>query len=191
MFKKMLLLLCCSLSANLCFAALYITGDFTGQDPSGTPTQLSGNWSLYFDDAVVTGGDINLPGSNYESFVVPLATLSLYPNPLGSTVFDTANTRAELFYLDGIFTGVKVRTPSTAPWNDGFELSYSASSGELGFMLWSVASDLSVATSTILWLSQGDSLQGSMSITAVPVPAAMWLFGSALISLGVGKRYRR
>lgn len=51
--------------------------------------------------------------------------------------------------------------------------------------------DSGLATYVMFGANMGLFLQGSVTLTAVPVPAAIWLFGSALIGLGGIRRRQR
>ena len=151
------------------------TGSFSGTDltPNSAVTSLSGSWSFEFDEAQVVG-------SGPEEFLgLMLSSLSIAPNPIGGTTFDNSNAFGYVRFLEGDLQtlGVygapaDVGTLNTA---DDFTVSYFGSSQDVASIRWSLAAEPSFT-----FLGSADELTGSFQSTIVPVPAAAWLFASAL-----------
>jgi hypothetical protein len=114
-------------------APVIYTGDFDASDipnsPPISPGSLSGTWtSEVFDPTSVAPGFSGL-------VELQLTQLSLTPSTIGSTVFDTSNTRAYLVYNSGNFNTLALAgTPNGADilnnGPDDFAILYSAATGQ-------------------------------------------------------------
>ena len=87
-------------------AILRFTGSFFTEgdgfpDGGGTPAipAVSGAFSFLFDDSLITGA------GEEEFDNIPLESLTLNPNPLGTTTFSTANSVAFLRFSGGLSGG--------------------------------------------------------------------------------------
>ncbi len=182
-----------SFSAGAVQAATIYAGTFAGSDPDvyvdGSPDfnastalpGISGEWSFVFDESLVTSGFQVFSG-------IPVDYLILNPDPLGGVVYDASNTVAELIFDNGALwvlriggepDGAEVMSAS----NDDFWAYYDAGSMATNAVGWSLASESSIFAVTT-------SAGGAFSVTPVPLPAGIWLFGSAVLGLGAVKRRR-
>ncbi len=182
-----------SFSAGAVQAATLYSGTFAGSDPDvyvdGSPdfnastslSGISGEWSFVFDESLVTTGFQVFSG-------IPVDYLMLNPDPLGGVVYDASNTVAELIFDNGALwvlrmggepDGAEVMSAS----NDDFWAYYDAGSMATNAVGWSLASESSI-------FAFATSFEGAFTVTPVPLPATVWLFGSTLLGLGALRRHK-
>lgn len=179
-------------SASTHSAVIQISGNFNafnGSSSVGNPpsiNDISGSWSLTFDESIVVGSGLE----RFSGFT--LDSVSLNPNPLGSTFFDLSNTTADLLYVDGgletVTIGGAINDPSeTMESNtDDFFATYSGVTGGVSDTD-SVGWTISTEPVDIYFTND---VTGSLTVSAIPIPAAAWLFGSALLGLAAIQRKR-
>lgn len=172
MNNKLKLVSCISVfSALLIMAsaakASIINYNFNGLVDSGALVGESYNGSFSFDDASLT--NLGLESINLSAFSFNFLTTSYN--------LTNADFQSTVDFLDGLLLGV----------------SYSASGSDPTFALVSAAG-LGLPDDVPYFAYQtlsGDSGFGSLSfttVTAVPLPGAVWLFGSALGALVANRR---
>jgi len=165
-------------AVSLCGALMVITPTaeaalvnytFSGVIDSGSLIGTSYNGNFAYDNATLT---------NSGSEAIDLSSLSF--NFL-SSAYNTANAdfTSTADFLDGIFLGVNYSASNLDP---SFALGSGLATGS--------PADAYFSYQTIF----GDSGFGSLifaKVTAVPAPAAVWLFGSALAGFGAITRRKR
>ena len=161
-------------------ATVNVSGLFSGENVSASPSAISGSWAASFDTSTLIGGTGSIT-VNADSFV-------LNPNPLGVTVFDTSNVQVwgqfssnELttLHVGGEFNGGPGGMSFGA---DDFHAFYTGSELPLVSLEWTIASNPKV-------LESADTLSGGATI--VPTPAAGWLLAFAITSLCSIRNTRR
>ena len=172
-----LLLFCSTSHAALIEYSGTFNANFNGTG-SGTPqgvTNINGSWSFLFDDSIVIGN----PGD--EIYSTTLTNLIFSPDPLGATSFGLGNTGVDLTYRDGSLNQIFVygdpngSGSATSVNFDDFGLIYFPP-GNLSFAV--------VSTAAVRGSSESrSSASGMYTASPVPVPAAVWLFGSGLLGL--------
>lgn len=169
-------------------APVLYSGTSTATFPSGPVASLSVTWAAdVFDDSVVTG-------VGTELFDVALTSLTLSPNPLGSTTFTTINTGFQVHYVDGALFALRVGglvgggVESLTGGNDDFMVRYMPDGGPFQ-MAYRLASSTSV---------DGNSFRMTAAVTATPVllvpePASLGLVSLALgvAALSIRRRSKR
>jgi len=169
--KQLLLLAALVMPFSVGAATFDVTGDFSGSGFSVGPNdvELSGNWSFTFDDTAAS-----LTG-------ISLSTLSVKPTgdvDFTDTTFDTSNVFAEVvlnsYGISNIFIyGENLGTL----WESGINDLY------IQYAWWGLNqvyytdSDTYSAGSTV----QSGVFIATEAVSAVPLPAAVWLFGPALL----------
>jgi hypothetical protein len=145
---------------------------------------VSGDFSLFFDDSVVTG-------AGTEDFIpVLVTTLSLSPNPIGTTTFDTTNAGAWLRFKSGALTDVLVGgnasgSPSAiAAGTDDFFLYYSGTSA-------ATLSPDSISAVTTGDTGIGSDYSPTGWVKVVPEPSTALLLATGLAGLAAAGRRQR
>lgn len=161
-------------------AATTYSGNFLVPGPVDFIPSISGDWSFTFDETQVTTGD-------QLFYNLALDTLTFFPDPLGTTTFDTSNTFAYLAYINGTLDTLSLYgAPSFDAIDfsqDDFLVSYFAN-GVVGANWNSPNASVPFSAS-----SRGSGYFETSDISAVPLPASAWLFLSGLAGLGwVGRR---
>lgn len=132
-----------------------------------------------FDDSVIGAG---------ETFVDFSTSVNNMEITIGNTIFTDSMDiygGAYIYFFDGVFTGLDYKSYSatktiSSSANPGFVINGGVSD--------STNQDIILETTFV----EGTWNPDSFTVTAVPVPAAMWLFGSGLIFLtGFTRRNRK
>ena len=149
-------------------AVLPFSGDFnaTFDSPTQGIANFSGSWSFDFDDSVVTG-------TGFEFFVVNLTSLTLSPNPIGATTFNTSNASAEVDYEDGTMLSVFIaeNTAGLSSVVDDFQVDYDGGTALVTSVGVSVGSQSGMDVNN-------NGLAGAMSGSfTIPEPATLGLLG--------------
>ena len=175
--KNFLILLMLLLGSTASQASLInYSGTFSGIFSIGPIPEISGSWSVFFDDSGLLGS-----GGESSGELTP-TSFSLTPNPLGATLFDSSNVGVELvfgdgslvnIYVGGLLNGVQFATSGT-----DFVVDYE-SSGEPTLFAYRIET-IGGVTENIL---------GSFTATSVSIPEPTTLI---LMTLGlVSMAYRR
>lgn len=165
-------------AASLCGALMVITPTaeaalvnytFSGVVDSGSLIGANYNGNFAYDNATLT---------NSGSEAIDLSSLSV--NFL-SSAYNIANAdfTSTADFLDGVFLGINY---SASILNPSFTLGSGLATGS--------PTDAYFSYQTV----DGDSGFGSLifaKVTSVPLPAAVWLFGSALAGFGAFARRKR
>jgi hypothetical protein len=193
MKKATLALLLGSLSAGTSHAELvsngdFETGDFSGWTQSGDVDPLYTNVDPFFA-STLGGGNYGAVLGPYNGAVGGLSqTLATVQGQEYQVQFDLANFDPNhVNHFEASFSGeplVGGATPSLPITNGNafdwtlytFDVTAQSASSQLAFTF-----------------SSKDAYFGldNVSVVAVPIPAAVWLFGSALVGLGLNRRGKR
>ena len=206
MFKKLALIVAlaaviCGFQAGLASADMIVnggfeTGDFTGwtvsnavvYDGSGNQdywdagvlnngSAHAGNYEAYLGKAVnLTGGSLLDPGTISQSFATTKGqayTISFYVANDGGVALPGYNQNGTSLFQ--------------ALWNGNITNPNLVDSPAFGYTLYSYTGIATGDTSTISFAFQHDTstfrLDDVSATSAVPIPGAVWLFGSGLIGL--------
>lgn len=170
--KQLLLIAALVMPFSVGAATFDVTGDFSGSDFSFGPSdvELSGDWSFTFDDTASLTG-------------ISLSTLSVTPTGdvnLTGTTFDTSNVFAEvsLNSLSGNISNITIYGQNAGTGQSGgiddlyVVYMFNGSLHQVGY----TDSDTNFALSAV---DSGSFV--ATEVSAVPLPAALWLFGPALL----------
>lgn len=175
--KLSVITLCTLMSIATSAQAVIVNFSLSGQidiAESNNPFALSSGdiitASGTFDDSPIGAGE------TYINFSTAINNMEIN---IGNTVYTDSMDiygGAYLYFFDGIFTGLDYRS-----YSDAMTIASSANPGFIinGGISDSVDKDLILETTFV----EGSWDPQSFTITAVPVPAAVWLFGSGLIFL--------
>lgn len=149
--------------------------------PGGAvPDPFNGSFSFEFDDSV-------LSGVGYEFFLpLPLITLNLSPDVVGSTQFTTANTGVKIDFQDGqldtlVLGGSPSGVSSISQHTDDFNVRFLASTGEVAFF--------HLANQSVDFIRVPSTFAGGFTVSVVPEPSTL-LCMLALFSAGLLRRPR-
>lgn len=163
-------------------AGLIIEGSFSGSDfSSGSLGTLSGSFSAFLDDAMYTGVGFE----NLNDLAI-LTSLTLNPNPLGTTTFDTSNVGVDLTLNNGIISSIFIgglpNVSGQSSTTDDFLVAFSGSTGNVTSISYTIASEDGVP--------DAGTTSGSFSSreASVPVPATVALLALGLAFVGSGHK---
>ena len=181
--KSLLAIMSALAFAPSAFATSFtISGSFSGTG-AVAPTSIEASFAGTFDDTGVSMSGVSLVTGTVDGFL-------LSPNPFGTTTVGLSDVALGATFFDGTLIAVNFRGLAGAATSgqDGFFVQYFAN-GLLQSAGWSSANELSINTFDS---SGGGNSQvtGSATISAVPLPAAAWLFLSAIAGLFGIKRLR-
>lgn len=185
-------------SFNLDDAGLnYIgTGDIR-YSVAGNSSVIAPNELQYFGYYFTSNQEVeNLPNQNFAALNAQFGGFQGYANDLGDA--DSGTTDNPVFFLDGQFNAA-----SGAVWGNQLRsltanitanaVSTSGSDTE-ALAGWAVGVDSdaigNVVSSSLPFVWTLDTSADTLSYSAVPIPAAAWLFGSALLGM-IGAARRR
>ena len=180
-----LLLVVLASSAN---ATVIYSGNFSGSNTTSSSAvqSLSGSWSFEFDENLV------MPSASFQILYGAMTSLSLTPDPLGATSFNTSNTSALLLFVSGVLNNIniygQVGGNSLELTADDFYVDYNVNTGNTNQVRWSLASEPNDSV-----LASRDTLAGSFSISSasVPSPSTMWLFAVGYVAASFKRRKHR
>lgn len=122
---------------------ILVSGSFAGETPTGESavTNISGTWEAIYDDAL-------LAETGFDELQFALTSLTLSPNPLGTTTFDTANSLALAGFRDAALVNIIIGgvTTNTGPGGldpveDDFWALYGGRDLSRIFIAWTLATE--------------------------------------------------
>lgn len=170
--KKLFVLLVLLAPLTVNASLIQLTGNFDGAKlgTASAVDQISGSWSLTFDDAGIAPAGV-------VSIDVALTAFSFDPNPLGGTTFDLTNTRARIDFLNSAIVFVIIGRPGVASISanaDDFSAIYDAAT--LIGLGWSLASEARPSSpNKRAWWRLYRQLCCSVTRTLNPSDAWAWL----------------
>lgn len=165
-------------------AAVYRVSDtfsITYSQPSGplTSTGISGSYSGSFESPPIDGGPV----------VFDLDHLTLSTYTFGVNTFDLTNSKGTAFFSGGELTSLAIGGFTDSGPSESVDIANIDTQGDWR-VLYTHDPINQVKPSQVDYGSGGQGyyrntgITGNFKITVVPVPAAVWLFGSALAGLG-------
>lgn len=193
-FLAAVLIACFSLTANAAVVTFNVSQSWTqggsSADTSGyigitgtgeTITVDPGSSGQYFD-FILGGGSFGTTGDKTSIGVYDV--MRSYGE---GSIIGAGNFTAQSYSWASILSG---NQPTSPKWNASHSgaLAFLTAGGLYGYLLYDFERDGALSTMNIL--SGGyETVQGaSIAVPGVPIPAAVWLFGSALAGLGWMKR---
>lgn len=174
-------------SINAQATLLNVSGSFSASNPflagggSTAPTTLSGAWSFTFDDSVLSGAGVE------EFDGIPLDSLTLTPNTIGSTNFSIANSVGYVGFIDGVLRNVwagGLSSVDISAGTDDWAAVYTDPTS--GFQIVNVYAVVAANPG----ISTYQQFSGSIRVSGVstnPEPATFALFSIGLLTLVVKK----
>jgi hypothetical protein len=149
---------------------------FTFSDPLGNHA-----WGVLFATSNGDGSFSATSGTLYETSGLQVGTYSLEPNPNGTQV---ATSPLDAFYFDNQLF------PTKDPLVDIDALLFGAGGTEVNLYSYGSGSQYSLQSYTAATGYSNLSYTGSFSLTSVPGPASMSVFGLAVLPALVRRRKR-
>jgi hypothetical protein len=161
-------------AAVVTFSGDFLVASFPSPSITITPQPFQGTWSFNFDESLVNG-------SGLEIFFPTMMSFSSL-DPVGSTVFNSSNTLAEVVYVGGELQGILIGgVPLGLAIDnayDDFQVAYHQNGG-INTALASNANSNGVLS--------GSGLSGSF-VTAIPEPTGFAFLLTGLVVVASRRR---